>query len=121
MSSTKKNLLLVISVSAVVIPGVFFFYIWSARVHAPTERDIECFQNLRQIDTAEQEWAMLNHKTTNDTPTWENLKTYLGSTNFKCPAGGSYSLARIGEPPTCSVSEHATLYRTKRPEAWSPR
>ena len=120
MSPTQKNLVLVACVSAVVIPGVFFFYRWSARFDGGTKPEVACFSNLRQIDGAEQEWAMVNHKTTNDTPTWEDLQSCLRSTNFTCPAGGTYSLARIGEPPTCSLPEHATLYCKQRPQAWSP-
>jgi len=85
-----------------------------------TKPEVACFNNLRAIDAAEQMWAMEKHKTTNDTPAWADLQSYLRSTNFTCPAGGIYSLARIGEPPTCSVPEHSALYRKQRPQAWSP-
>src|SRR5262249_29558487 len=84
-----------------------------------TKPEVACFNNLRQIDTAEEVWAMENHKTTNATPTWTDLQGYLSSTNFTCPSGGTYSLARIGELPTCSVAHHASLYRRDR-LAWSP-
>ena len=120
MSSTQKNLVLVGCVSAVVIPGVFFFYLWSVRFDGGTKPEVACFNNLRNIDTGEQVWAMENHKTTNDTPTWTDLQSCLRSTNFVCPAGGTYSLAKIGEPPTCSIPQHAAVYRKQRPEAWTP-
>ena len=120
MSSTQKNLLLVACVSAVVVPAVFLFYHWSARVDGGTKPEVACFDNLRTIDGAEQEWAMENHKTTNDTPTWADLQSCLRSTNFTCPAGGTYSLAKVGDPPTCSIPSHASLYRKQRPEPWLP-
>jgi len=115
MSQTRKNLLLVGCVSAVLFPAVFLFYMWSARVDRSTKPEMACFYNLHEIDGAEQAWAVANQKTTNDTPSWADLRGYLRSTNFTCPAGGTYSLARIGEPPACSVSEHAALYRKQRP------
>ena len=85
-----------------------------------TKPEVACFSNLRTIDGAEQQWALEQHKTTNDVPTWNDLQSYLRYTNFVCPAGGTYKLARIGEPPSCSVSEHAKLYRAERPQAGSP-
>jgi hypothetical protein len=119
MTPTRKNLLLIICIGAVVFPGVFLFFTWSARLDGGTKPEVACWNNLREIETAEQMWAMENHKTTNDTPTWANLQGYLRSTNFTCPAGGTYRLERIGEPPGCSVSAHAALYRKTRLEAGS--
>jgi hypothetical protein len=84
-----------------------------------TKPEVACFNNLRQIDTAEQMWAMEKHKSTNDTAIWPDLQDYLKSTNIMCPVGGIYSLARIGEPPTCSIREHNTLYRKNRPQTSS--
>jgi hypothetical protein len=86
-----------------------------------TKPEVACFNNLRQIDAAEQAWAVENHRTTNDMPTWADLQGYLRSTNMTCPAGGTYSLARIGDPPICSVPEHAALYRKDRPQPWLPK
>jgi len=80
MSATQKNLLLVACVSAVVIPGVVSFYLWSTRIDRGTPPEVACFHNLRQIDGAEEQWALENHKTTNDTPTWTDLQGYLLST-----------------------------------------
>jgi hypothetical protein len=56
-----------------------------------------CVANLRSIDGAVQAWALENHKTTNDIPTWSDLRPYLNP-QFKCPAGGQYTLARPGGP-----------------------
>jgi hypothetical protein len=69
-----------------------------------------CINNLRMIDAAKNEWALENNKTTNDTPTGADLDKYImktgGFNSLHCPAGGTYTIGRIGVPPTCSVPGH---------------
>ena len=66
-----------------------------------------CINNLRQIDAAKQEWALEKGKTGTDTPTWDDLSPYIrGPVPLKCPAGGTYSINPVNEPPTCSISSH---------------
>ena len=69
-----------------------------------------CLVRLRSIDAAKEQWSLVNHKTTNDIPTWDDIRPFLPdkwvfSTNgiLYCPAGGSYALGRVGEPATCSI------------------
>lgn len=65
-----------------------------------------CINNLRQIDAAEQQWALEHHKTTNDIPTWDDVLPYLGQARPSvpvCPQGGTYTLARLDEFPKCSL------------------
>ena len=74
-----------------------------------TSQKNACINNLRQIDGAKQQWALENHKTSTDTaPTSASLTPYLGrgtTGNWpKCPANGSYTVAGISAPPTCSLS-----------------
>ena len=69
-----------------------------------------CINNLRQIEGAKNAWAFENGKT-NGTPVTEaDIKPYLklgAGGNFpKCPAGGTYTIGRVGEVPTCSVPEN---------------
>ena len=33
-----------------------------------------CVMHLRQIAGAKEQWAVENHKTTNDTPSWDDIK-----------------------------------------------
>ena len=66
-----------------------------------------CINNLRQIDGAKNEWALENNKT-NGTPVTEaDIKPYLkldiAGNLPKCPAGGTYTIGPVGEPPTCSL------------------
>jgi hypothetical protein len=69
-----------------------------------------CLNYLRQIDGAKQQWAMENHKDTNAVPTWDDLNKDLGGrAPLKCPAGGTYSINAVGEPPTCTIPTHRLL------------
>jgi hypothetical protein len=67
-----------------------------------------CVNNLRQIDSATQQWALELGKTTNDVPTWNDVRSYMGR-EVHCPAGGTYTLGRRDQPPKCSIggSGHA--------------
>ena len=72
-----------------------------------------CINNLRQIDSAKQQWALETRQITNAVPTDSDIEPYLRSsslTNVVCPSGGvtasfdsSYSLHSVSEPPTCNI------------------
>jgi competence protein ComGC len=67
-----------------------------------------CINNLRIIDGAKQQWALENNKTNNETPTAQDLDKYLpsGFASLHCPKGGTYSINKVDEPPTCSIPTH---------------
>jgi hypothetical protein len=66
-----------------------------------------CLNNLRRIEGAKEVWALQNNKDTNSTPTMEELIPFLkGDTNLRCPAGGTYSINRVGLPPSCTIASH---------------
>ncbi|HSY74616.1 MAG TPA: hypothetical protein VK810_04030, partial [Dongiaceae bacterium] len=87
--------------------------------HSPLS---DCINNMRTIDLAKNEWALVNNKSTNDTPTWEDLKQYIQDEArnkhyikldpktglLKCPSGGIYIIGKIGENPTCSLGTNVT-------------
>ncbi len=64
-----------------------------------------CIANLAQIKGAKAIWALESHKTTNDTPVSRDLfgKDSYISRESKCPAGGVYTLGKVGVPPRCSM------------------
>jgi hypothetical protein len=73
-----------------------------------------CINILRQLDGAKQQWALENHKTTNDIPTLDDIKPYIKLNSRgeipRCPDGGIYIPGRVGESPKCSVGgEQHTL------------
>jgi hypothetical protein len=67
-----------------------------------------CIVRLRVLDGAKDEWALGHHKSTNDVPTWDDIRPYLPKrwssepwgymTNGipYCPDGGYYILGRVG-------------------------
>lgn len=69
---------------------------------------IGCVNNLRQLAGAKQQWALEQRKTAQDQPTAQDLSPYLKNNSVPtCPAGGVYTLNRIGETPVCSITGHA--------------
>jgi hypothetical protein len=70
-----------------------------------------CINNLRQIDGAKNEWALEKGKQKGDVVTEADIKPYIkldASGNLpKCPAGGTYTIGKVGELPTCSIAGHA--------------
>jgi len=69
-----------------------------------------CINHLRQIDGAKNEWALENNKTNGTLVTEADIKPFIkldaSGKLPKCPAGGTYTIGKVGEPPTCSVPEH---------------
>jgi hypothetical protein len=74
-------------------------------------QEINCINNLRQIEIAKKQWAQEKNKQSTDTPEMSDLEPYLGgkesAEKIACPAGGTYTIGAVGEKPTCSVPGHA--------------
>ena len=69
-----------------------------------------CVNNLRLIDSAKQAWALERGKDATATPMQNDIQPYLGRGPGNpwplCPAGGTYEIKSIGEPPACTVEGH---------------
>jgi len=69
-----------------------------------------CINNLRQIDGAINEWALEKGKANGTVVTEADIKPYLkldaSGTFPKCPAGGTYTLGKVGGHPTCTILGH---------------
>ena len=88
--------------------------IFSACGPRPTDRSAQnrnfgsCINDLKNIDGAKTQWEMEHHAGSNAIPTWEDIRPYLGerfATDLQlihCHAGGTYTIGRIADPPTCS-------------------
>ena len=70
-----------------------------------------CLNYLFQIDAAKVQWALEQLKTTNDTPSLEDLRPLLKLWPPTCPNGGTYSIGRVGEMPKCSISNDTARFR----------
>jgi hypothetical protein len=82
----------------------------SATMDPKTAAMNDCIYNLRLIDGAKQTWALEMGKQGTDTPSWSDIQPYLNrGTNAAiptCPSGGTYTIGKISERPTCSVEGH---------------
>lgn len=84
---------------------------WFIRVRSQSSY-ASCITLLRQIDGAQQWWAVEHNKTTNDIPTWDDL---VGPDRYMrekptCPQGGTYTLSRVGDYPRCSILMHSFYF-----------
>ena len=72
-----------------------------------SSRTKACIANLKQIDSAKEQWAMDNNKANGSTV---SLATDLvGSGKYikstpTCPASGTYTEGAVGTDPSCSLS-----------------
>jgi len=69
-----------------------------------------CINNLRQIDAAKNEFALEKGKANGYVVTEADIKPYIkldAAGNLpKCPSGGTYTIGKVGETPTCSTAGH---------------
>ena len=81
----------------------------AAAARANSQRNA-CINNLRQIDAAKNEFALEKGKANGTAVTEADIKPYIkldANGNLpKCPAGGKYTIGKVGELPTCSIAGH---------------
>jgi hypothetical protein len=73
-----------------------------------------CVNNLRMLDGAKGQWALALHKNTNAAPSWDDLRLYFHGEILSCPQHGTYSLGRVGDLASCSITNHTAQYRQYR-------
>jgi competence protein ComGC len=97
-----------IGVSMIVVGLLAAIAIPNFVVARKTAQKNACINNLRMIDAAKQQWALENGKKEDDVPTMQDIEKYLPNQRLplECPAGGTYSINKVSEPPTCSEPEH---------------
>lgn len=73
-----------------------------------TSQTNACIENLRQIDSAKQQWAIEEKKESADTPVAADLDDYIKGeyASCQCPAGGTYTINSMASDPTCDVDNH---------------
>lgn len=83
-----------------------------AKRNRPISQANACINNLRQIDAAANQFALEYHKRTGDSINFpSDLTPYIYLPNGKmpsCPAGGIYTINRVGDTPTCSLGNTVT-------------
>lgn len=72
-----------------------------------TSQQNACINNLRQVDSAKEQWALAEKKTDGDTITTTQVNEYIkGTTIPTCPADGTYGYNAVGTDPSCTISGH---------------
>jgi len=112
------------NITAAVALVVFLAIAISLGAHHQKEANrVACIETLRLIDSATARWEIERYGgsiatidklvPTNVIPTWNDIALY-GSRNWvgldpyppRCPSGGTYTLKRFPEIPTCSIPGH---------------
>jgi hypothetical protein len=116
----RRSSVFVIVITAVCILAFILFH---SGVREPwTSPANACINNLREIDAAKNKWMLEHNAKTNDVITLDDIKPYLvrygdpngfikldaGGNLPKCPAGGFYTIGKVGESPTCSLGATVT-------------
>ena len=66
-----------------------------------------CISNLRQIDSAKEQWAMLTGKRNGSAVVVSEVDEFIkGGNGPSCPAGGTYDYTTIGTNPVCDKPGH---------------
>jgi len=73
-----------------------------------TSRGNSCVANLKQIDSAKEQWAMANNQSTGATVLLTDIYPTYMKVNPVCAAGGTYTINVVGTAPTCSIGATAT-------------
>ena len=69
-----------------------------------------CQGNLKQIQSAKEQWAMDNKASTSATPAMtDRAPAYIKSTPA-CPSSGTYTVANMSTDPSCSIGGTAGTY-----------
>jgi prepilin-type N-terminal cleavage/methylation domain-containing protein len=75
-----------------------------------SSRAKSCQANLKQIDSAKEQWAMDTKAASSATVAATDLygaDKYVKSTPA-CPASGTYTIGNVGAAPTCSKTDNGT-------------
>ncbi len=73
-------------------------------------RRATCIGNLTQINSAKEQWAMDNKKSSGDAVTNANIAPAYIKSFPLCPAGGAYTTAVVGTNPSCSKAAAPDLH-----------
>jgi hypothetical protein len=104
MTSQKKCAALLVSAFVVLVVTLMPFVCQQRRT---SNKVSTCYLNLRQIQLAKSLWAGDENNSATNLPTWANLRPYLKDIYSNgipvCPAGGTYTIGRVDQLPTCSI------------------
>ena len=70
-----------------------------------TSQKNACINNLRQIESGKEQWALETKQSTGATADTDAVNTYIKATPT-CPAGGTYAYLWVSTNATCTITNH---------------
>jgi hypothetical protein len=113
MTRSARNVLILGCGVLACVAVAAFLHFARASAYSPMNA---CVNNLQRIKMAKEQWALEHTRTTSDVPTWADLRPYFPK-DFPdgkdwsnglpiCPSGGTYTIGRVGQLPTCTIRYH---------------
>ena len=62
-----------------------------------------CFNNMRQIESAKQQWILETLRDSSSTANESDLAPYIRGGFPQCPANGTYTISDGDTAPSCSI------------------
>jgi hypothetical protein len=94
------------------------FLVWAVPSFMSARRTSEanaCGGNMRQLDSAKEQWGYATH-TTNGPVNISGISAYIKGGMPTCPGGGTYTACDLNESPQCSL--HGTISNRYYPKWW---
>jgi hypothetical protein len=112
-SKSTDNRIFEWGVAAILIGAFVFVCLPYFQRPRRTSSTNACINNLRQIDAAANQFALENSLTNGNAIRFPNDLTPYIKLNAAgkipgCPQGGTYSIKRVGDNPTCSLGSTVT-------------
>jgi prepilin-type N-terminal cleavage/methylation domain-containing protein len=111
MKRSHKGFTLVEIMIVVLIIGILLAIAVPNFIRArESSRAKSCVANLKQIESAKEQWAMDTKATPTATPLTTDLygATKYVKTTPNCPSGGTYTIDTMANRPSCSITNNGT-------------
>jgi prepilin-type N-terminal cleavage/methylation domain-containing protein len=78
-----------------------------------TSQKNTCVNNLRQLDSAKQQWALEYKRSDTSTPATTDVQVFLKNNLYpRCPGSGTYVLGAANTDPTCTLAANGHVLPT---------